>query len=46
MMKISNKRLNCEFTMPVFGMGSWCMGGTMERDLANDEEIRAAYLGA
>ena len=46
MMKISNKRLNCGFTMPVFGMGSWCMGGTMERDLANDDGADVAALNA
>lgn len=35
--KIPIKTLECGFSMPVFGLGTWLMGGTKERDLNNDD---------
>lgn len=36
-MKIPLKKLNCGFSMPVFGIGTWQMGGRYEQDLDNDD---------
>lgn len=36
-MKIPNKKLKSGFTMPVFGLGTWQMGGKRERDYHNDD---------
>lgn len=36
-MKIPVKKLKSGFSMPVFGIGTWQMGGRYERDLANDD---------
>ena len=46
-MKIPVKKLNTGFQMPVFGIGTWQMGGRNEHDSSNDDEsdilsIRAA----
>ncbi len=42
-MKIPLKTLRNGFSMPIFGLGTWEMGGKMERDHNNDDEadIRA-----
>jgi diketogulonate reductase-like aldo/keto reductase len=37
-MKIPTKKLKIGFEMPVFGLGTWQMGGKREHDLANDDE--------
>lgn len=37
-MKIPVKKLKSGFSMPVFGIGSWQMGGRHERDFANDDK--------
>ena len=37
-MQIPLKKLQNGFTMPVFGIGSWQMGGRHERDFANDDQ--------
>lgn len=37
-MKIPTKRLNNGFEMPVFGIGTWGMGGDMEVDMSRDKE--------
>lgn len=37
-MRIPAKTLANGFSMPVFGIGTWHMGGQMERDPANDDE--------
>ncbi len=37
-MQIPIKKLQNGFTMPVFGIGSWQMGGRHERDFANDDK--------
>ncbi len=36
--KIPVKTLECGFSMPVFGFGTWLMGGTTERDVNNDDK--------
>lgn len=46
-MKIPIKKLKSGFTMPVFGIGTWQMGGRFTRDYKNDDQrdikaIRAA----
>lgn len=38
MLNIPLKKLNSGFQMPVFGLGTWQMGGRMERDLNNNDE--------
>ncbi len=37
-MKIPHKTLKNGFSMPVFGLGTWRMGGDRMRDLHNDDE--------
>lgn len=37
-MKILIKKLKTGFEIPVFGLGTWQMGGRKERDLSNDDE--------
>lgn len=46
-MIISTKKLKSGFEMPVFGLGTWMMGGDMIYDPQNDDEadIRAIKLG-
>lgn len=34
---MKHKTLKCGFSMPVLGMGTWQMGGRMERDSRNDD---------
>jgi len=36
-MKIPTKKLKNGFEMPVFGLGTWMMGGAMDRDPNNDD---------
>ena len=44
---MKNKTLKCRFSMPVLGMGTWQMGGRMERDSRNDDagQIQALKTG-
>ncbi|MCX6753212.1 MAG: aldo/keto reductase [Candidatus Nomurabacteria bacterium] len=37
-MKIPTKKLNTGFEMPVYGLGTWQMGGRENHDLANDDD--------
>lgn len=37
-MKIPTKKLNTGFEIPVYGLGTWQMGGRLERDLLNDDK--------
>ncbi len=37
-MTIPTKKLKSGFEMPVFGLGTWQMGGRFERNLENDDE--------
>lgn len=39
-MNISTKSLKSGFTMPVFGIGTWKMGGILNADPKNDEQDR------
>jgi diketogulonate reductase-like aldo/keto reductase len=43
-MEIPSKSLNCGFAMPVFGMGTWGMGGYMQHDPQNDDFSDTAAL--
>lgn len=45
-MQISVKSLDCGFSMPVLGMGTWGMGGRMQHDPANDDASDIAALEA
>ena len=36
-MKIPTKKLTNGFEMPVYGLGTWEMGGRMEVDTSNDD---------
>ena len=38
-MKIPIKKLKTGFTMPVYGLGTWQMGGRTEHDFSNDDEL-------
>ena len=44
---MKNKTLKCGFSMPILGMGTWQMGGRMERDSRNDDagQIQALKTG-
>lgn len=44
---MKNKTLKCGFSIPVLGMGTWQMGGRMERDSRNDDagQIQALKTG-
>ena len=44
MITIENKELRCGFKMPLFGMGTWMMGGNSERDAGNNGDADAAAL--
>ncbi len=43
-MSIGEKRLKCGFKIPVFGLGTWMLGGDSERDFANDGQADIASL--
>lgn len=45
-MNIPTKKLQNGFEMPVFGLGTWEMGGRMERDTTNDQHDIAAIKRA
>ncbi len=45
-MNIPAKKLKTGFEMPVFGIGTWRMGGARERDLGNDDEADIAAIKA
>lgn len=47
MNKIPEKTLKCGFSMPVFGMGTWMMGGDTDRDPADngDSSVNALRRG-
>jgi len=40
------KTLDCGFSMPAFGMGTWCMGGRLRQDPANDDASDISALRA
>ena len=44
---MKHKTLKCGFSMPILGMGTWQMGGRMERDSRNDDagQIQALKTG-
>lgn len=44
MSTIENKELKYGFKMPVFGMGTWMMGGNSERDAGNNGDADTAAL--
>ena len=43
-MSIGEKELKCGFKMPVFGLGTWMLGGDSQRDPANDGQADIAAL--
>ncbi|MDD5599291.1 MAG: aldo/keto reductase [Victivallaceae bacterium] len=43
-MSIGEKELKCGFKMPVFGMGTWMLGGDFKRDPENDGQADIASL--
>lgn len=43
-MKIPTKKLQSGFEMPVFGFGTWQMGGTTERNPQNNDEADIAAI--
>lgn len=43
-MQIPSKKLESGFTLPVFGLGTWKMGGKRERDLSNDDAADIAAI--
>ena len=43
-MTIEQKSLECGFSMPVFGLGTWMMGGDSSRDENNDGQTNIASL--
>lgn len=45
-MNIPTKKLASGFELPVYGLGTWQMGGRWEADTANDEKELAAIKGA
>jgi diketogulonate reductase-like aldo/keto reductase len=44
-MNISQKSLKSGFSMPVFGLGTWEMGGRMAPDPKNDDQADIAAIG-
>lgn len=46
MLDVEERRLQCGFTLPVFGMGTWMMGGDFKRNPNNDGHADAAALAA
>lgn len=45
-MKIPVKKLKTGFEMPIFGLGTWQMGGRKEHDLLNDDNADIAGIRA
>lgn len=45
-MQIPTKKLKTGFEMPVYGLGTFMMGGRKERDLSNDDEADIAGIRA
>ena len=43
-MQIPNKKLKNGFEMPVFGLGTWQMGGRFEHNLSNDDDKDVADI--
>ncbi len=43
-MSIGEKKLNCGFKMPLFGLGTWLMGGDFKRNPDNDGQADIASL--
>jgi diketogulonate reductase-like aldo/keto reductase len=43
-MSIGEKKLKCGFKIPVFGIGTWMLGGDFKRDPANDGQSDIASL--
>jgi len=43
-MSIGEKKLQCGFKMPLFGLGTWMMGGDFKRDPDNDGQADIASL--
>jgi len=43
-MSIGEKKLKCGFKMPLFGLGTWMMGGDSERNPGNDGKADIASL--
>jgi len=43
-MSIGEKKLKCGFKMPLFGLGTWLMGGDFKRDPDNDGQADIASL--
>ena len=43
-MSIGEKKLKCGFKIPVFGIGTWMLGGDSKRDPANDGQSDIASL--
>lgn len=43
-MEIPTKKLNNGFEIPVYGLGTWQMGGRTERDMTNDDEADIAAI--
>ncbi len=44
MISIPVKKLQNGFVMPVFGLGTWMMGGAKEHDLNNDDQVNIAAI--
>lgn len=43
-MSIGEKKLKCGFKMPIFGLGTWMLGGDFERDPENNDQSDIASL--
>jgi diketogulonate reductase-like aldo/keto reductase len=43
-MKIPVKNLTSGFSLPVYGLGTWTMGGAMEQDMDNDDAVDVAAI--
>ena len=46
MITIENRQLKCGFKIPVFGLGTWMMGGDFKRQPDNNGDADAAALAA